>query len=134
MSSVLYQMLIISSGASAGACLRWGLGLACNPIFPTMPLGTLLANLSGGFLIGLLLPLIMQHSYLSSEMRLFLITGFLGSLTTFSSFSAEMLQLLMRQRYEWMLVGIGLHVIGTLSMTLLGIFTMKTVKFLLGGR
>ena len=89
-------VLAVGGGAAVGACFRWWLGVALNPIFPTLPLGTLCANLLGGLLMGLALELITRHSGLPSEVRLMLTTGFLGGLTTFSTFAAEATTLLLR--------------------------------------
>lgn len=112
--------LAVGIGGFFGALLRWGLGLALNPIFPTVPLGTLAANLLGGFLIGLLIALFTQYQVLPPEVRLFAVTGLLGGLTTFSTFSAETVALLMRQQYAWVLGIVSLHVAGSIAMTLLG--------------
>ncbi len=114
-------------GAFFGACLRYAFGLWFNPIFPTVPLGTLAANLLGGLLMGLVMALIAQFQVLSPELRLFLLTGFLGGLTTFSTFSAETVTLLLRGEYAWMLGIIGLHLIGSLGMTLLGFFLVQGI-------
>jgi CrcB protein len=86
---MLYSILAISIGASAGAVSRWFLGLGLNALFPTIPLGTLAANLLGGYLIGLALTFFAGNPSLPPEWRLLVITGFLGGLTTFSTFSAE---------------------------------------------
>jgi len=79
----------VGGGAALGAWARWGLGVALNPLFPTVPLGTLAANLIGGYLAGFAVALFHHHAGLSPELKLFLITGFLGGLTTFSTFSVE---------------------------------------------
>ncbi|MCL6620028.1 fluoride efflux transporter CrcB [Thermomonas hydrothermalis] len=97
-------------GAGVGALARWGLGLALNPLFPTLPLGTLAANAIGGLLMGVLLAVFNQFDALPPVLRLALLTGFLGGLTTFSTFSAEIVTLLMRGQLVWAGVGIGLHV------------------------
>jgi CrcB protein len=107
-------------GAFLGACLRYQLGKWFNPIFPTLPLGTLAANLLGGLLMGLTLGAFVRYQALSQETRLFVTTGFLGGLTTFSTFSSETVTLLLRREYAWTAAIIGLHLIGTLSMTVLG--------------
>lgn len=113
----------VGAGAALGAWLRWGLGIALNPLFPTVPLGTLAANLVGGYLVGFAVALFHQHAGLSPELKLFLITGFLGGLTTFSTFSAEVVALLERAQYGWALAAAGGHLIGSLAMTALGIAT-----------
>jgi CrcB protein len=113
----LNAFLVIGVGASLGAWLRWGLGLWLNPLFPTLPLGTLTANLLGGYVIGL-----------APEARLLVITGFLGGLTTFSTFSAEVFTLLSRQQWGWGLAEIFVHVMGSVAMTALGVLTLKAFK------
>ncbi|MDS4041099.1 MAG: fluoride efflux transporter CrcB [Candidatus Competibacter sp.] len=120
-----YAFLAIGIGAASGAWLRWGLGILLNPVFPTLPLGTLAANLLGGFLMGMAMHLLTQHAILAPEIRLAITTGFLGGLTTFSTFSAETVTLLLREEYLWTLAIILAHVIGSVSMTLLGILAMK---------
>ena len=102
----------VGVGAMFGAWLRWGLNVALNPILPMLPLGTLISNLSGGYLIGLVLGYIEHFQAFSPEARLFITTGFLGGLTTFSTFSGESTALLMRHEYVWAGMLIGTHVIG----------------------
>lgn len=118
----------IGLGAALGAWLRWGLGLWLNPVHAGLPLGTLAANLIGGYLIGLAVAYFAQHPGLSPEARLFVITGFLGGLTTFSTFSAEVFTLLSRAQYAMGLVAIGAHLIGSLAMTGLGVWTFLFLK------
>lgn len=120
-----YAFLAIGIGAATGAWLRWGLGILLNPVFPTLPLGTLAANLIGGFLMGMAMQFLLEHAILPPEMRLAITTGFLGGLTTFSTFSAETVTLLLREEYLWALAIALVHVIGSISMTLLGILAMK---------
>ncbi len=117
----------VGVGAMLGAWMRWGLGVALNTIVPNLPLGTLTANLIGGYLIGVAVELIVQGSLISAEWRLFIITGFLGGLTTFSAFSAEAVELLQFQRYGWAMLHIGSHLAGSLAMTVLGIYTVRAV-------
>lgn len=117
--------LAIGVGASFGAWLRWALGMWLNPLFPTVPMGTLVANLAGGYLIGAAVTVFHLNVELSPEIRLFLITGFLGGLTTFSTFSAEVVALVQRAEWGWALGTIGLHVGGSLLMTLFGIWTIN---------
>ncbi|TCP11351.1 camphor resistance protein CrcB [Crenobacter luteus] len=118
---MIRSVIAIGAGASLGALLRWLLGSAFNALFPTVPPGTLLANLLGGYLIGLALAFFGQYAGLSPEWRLFAITGFLGGLTTFSTFSAEVVTLLQQGRLAWAGGAIALHVAGSLAMTLLGL-------------
>ncbi|MCP5418969.1 MAG: fluoride efflux transporter CrcB [Gammaproteobacteria bacterium] len=120
-----YAFLAIGLGAASGAWLRWGLGILLNPVFPTLPLGTLAANLLGGFLMGVAMELLIQHSLLAPELRLGITTGFLGGLTTFSTFSAETTTLLLRGEYIWTLAIVLVHVIGSVTMTVLGIAAIK---------
>lgn len=117
----LISFLAVGFGAFAGAIVRWLLGLALNPILPTVPLGTLAANLSGGFLMGIAMGLFAHFETLPIAWRLALITGFLGGLTTFSTFSGETVSLLLRQQYVWTAVIITAHLVGSLLMTLAGI-------------
>jgi len=123
-----YGLLAVGVGAALGAWLRWGLGLLLNPVFPTLPLGTLGANLVGGYLIGLAMAYFSQHASLPPEARLFVITGFLGGLTTFSTFSAETVTLLMRAQLGWAGAIIGAHLLGSIGMTVLGMWTVKLLK------
>lgn len=122
---MFYAFLSIGIGAAFGAWLRWGLGLWFNPVLPELPLGTLSANLIGGYLIGLAVAFFTQYPGLSPEWRLFIITGFLGGLTTFSTFSAETVTLLLRGQYAWGSAIIVGHLGGSLLMTVLGIQTFK---------
>ena len=124
----LYAVLAVGVGAAIGAWLRWWLGILLNPIFPAVPFGTLAANLVGGYLIGLAIAYFSQHANVPPEARLFIITGFLGGLTTFSTFSAETVSLLARNQFSWAMVLISAHLFGSLSMTALGILTMKYFK------
>ena len=119
----LGSFLAVGGGAALGAWARWGLGVALNPLFPTIPLGTLAANLIGGYLVGFAVALFHHHAGLSPELKLFLITGFLGGLTTFSTFSAEVVALIERAQYAWALAAAGGHLVGSLVMTALGIAT-----------
>lgn len=117
------SILAISAGASLGAVLRWVLGSTLNTLFPAIPPGTVAANLIGAYLIGLAVAFFSQHAGLSPEWRLFVITGFLGGLTTFSTFSAEITVLLQQERWLMAGGGIALHLLGSLAMTLLGLAT-----------
>ena len=124
---MLQNILCICAGASIGAVVRWFLGLAFNAAMPLLPLGTLLANLSGGYLIGIMLGVVAFYPQFPDAARLFIITGFLGALTTFSTFSGEVVLLIQARHILAALALVGLHVFGSLAMTGLGIAT--TVLF-----
>ena len=113
-------VLAICIGAPLGALARWGLGLWLTP-GGLLPWGTLAANLVGGYLIGVAIAAFQAMPQLDPVWRLLLITGFLGGLTTFSSFSAEVVEFLMAGRYGLTLLTAGLHVLGSLAMTVLGL-------------
>ncbi|HVY08012.1 MAG TPA: fluoride efflux transporter CrcB [Burkholderiales bacterium] len=119
--------LAVGMGAALGAWLRWWLGVMLNAINPALPYGTLAANLIGGYLIGVAVAVFSQQGALPVELRLFVITGFLGGLTTFSSFSAEAVGLLMQSRFGWASLLIVSHLAGSIAMTLLGIFSVRLV-------
>lgn len=110
----------IGLGAAVGAWLRWGLGLLLNPLFLAVPLGTLAANLLGGLLMGAALAWIHAVPEMSPTLRLLLTTGFLGGLTTFSTFSAEGLHLVQRGEWGWLALHTLLHVAGSLAMAWAG--------------
>jgi fluoride exporter len=116
--------IAIAIGAILGAWLRYGLGLWLNPVFATVPLGTLAANLIGGYLVGAAVAVFHINAELPPELKLFFITGFLGALTTFSTFSAEVVHLIQSARYGWAAGAASLHLFGSLLMTGLGIFTI----------
>lgn len=120
----LLTFFSIGIGAALGAWLRWLLGIMLNPLLLAMPLGTLAANLIGGYLIGVALGVFQQFTHLSPELKLFIVTGFLGGLTTFSSFSGEVMERFLAQQYAWACAAIGLHLIGSLLMTWLGLLTV----------
>ena len=119
--------LAVGGGAAAGAWLRWWLGIILNPVFPTLPLGTLAANLLGGYMMGLALAILSQFEALPAEVRLLMTTGFLGGLTTFSTFSAEATTLIAREQHGWAAALIGVHVAGSIAMTFAGIACMRLV-------
>ena len=122
---MFYAFASIGIGAALGAWLRWWFGLTLNSIFPTIPLGTLTANLVGGFLIGIFMAITKHHSSIPEVVRLAITTGFLGGLTTFSTFSAELMTLLSGQEYFWSGLLITAHVAGSLFAAILGIYTFK---------
>jgi len=117
----LSGFLAVFCGAGLGAVLRWAFSLAWNPVFPTLPLGTLAANLVGGLLVGGAASFFAQHASLAPEWRLLAVTGFLGGLTTFSTFSAEVVALLMRQQWGWAVAAASVHLLGSLALTGLGL-------------
>ncbi len=123
-----YGLVAVGAGAAVGAWLRWWFGLLLNPVFPTLPLGTLAANLLGGYLMGMAMVIFAEHPGLPPEARLLLATGFLGGLTTFSTFSAETVTLLLRAQYAWAAGIIGVHVAGSVIATLLGIWSVRLLK------
>ncbi|MEK6789958.1 MAG: fluoride efflux transporter CrcB [Pseudomonadota bacterium] len=120
--------LAVAGGAAIGALLRWWLGLGLNAVWPMLPLGTLLANWIGGYVIGVLAALVSLNAGISEPMRLFLITGLLGGLTTFSTFSLEAVTLLQRQLFGPALLHIGLHLGGSLLLTLAGYASVQAVR------
>lgn len=115
----------IGAGAALGAWLRWMLGLWLNPLFAVIPLGTLSANLLGGYLVGVAVMLFHINTSLPTELRLFLVTGFLGGLTTFSTFSAEVVALIRVEAWAWAALAASAHLFGSLLMTGLGIYTVQ---------
>jgi CrcB protein len=124
----LAAVLAVGIGAAFGAWARWGLGLLLNAVLPQLPLGTLAANLIGGYLIGLALAWFALNEGLPPEARLLVVTGFLGGVTTFSTFSAEAVGLLSREQYAWAATHIGAHLVGSLSATTLGFITLRLLK------
>lgn len=125
---MIKPILAIAFGAGCGAVLRWSLGLKLNALFPAIPLGTLAANLLGGYIVGLAVAYFAQMPGLSPEWRLLIITGFCGGLTTFSTFSVEIVTLLQQGRMLVAMSAIGIHVMGSLLMTLAGIATWQWLK------
>jgi CrcB protein len=117
----------VGIGGAIGCWLRWGLGVLLNPVFPTLPLGTLAANLAGGLMMGCVMGLFDHFQTLSPELRLFVFSGFLGGLTTFSTFSGESATLLLRQQYLWFSGHVAVHVVGSLAMTVLGIALTRSL-------
>lgn len=125
---MFYSALAVALGAACGALMRWLLGLGLNHYFPALPPGTLLANLIGAYLIGIALAIFTQAPQFSPEWRLLIMTGFLGGLTTFSAFSAEVVTLLQQGRLAWAATAISAHVGGSLLMTFLGLGTVYWLK------
>ncbi|HEY7964636.1 MAG TPA: fluoride efflux transporter CrcB [Steroidobacteraceae bacterium] len=121
-------IIAISVGGSLGALLRWWLGTTLNAHFPTIPPGTLAANLVGGYVVGLAVAFFATYPALAPEWRLFVITGFCGGLTTFSTFSAEVVTLLQQGQALWALTAAATHLFGSLLMTFAGIGTMLWIR------
>jgi CrcB protein len=122
------SIVAICVGASLGALLRWWLGARLNSHFPTIPPGTLAANLIGGYIIGLAVAFFASVPTLPPEWRLFIITGFCGGLTTFSTFSAEVVTLLQEGRALSVCGAIAAHLVGSVAMTLAGIGTVTWIR------
>jgi CrcB protein len=120
---LLKSILAVSLGAALGALLRWQLSAWLNASFPAIPPGTLLSNLIGGYVVGIAIA-VFATSTLPVEWRLFVITGFCGGLTTFSTFSAELVTLLQQGRSMWALAAAGVHLVGSIAMTFAGIATV----------
>ena len=126
----MLSVFAICVGACFGALARWGLGLWLNPgavVLNIMPLGTLAANLIGGYLVGICVAVFQAMPQLDPVWRLALVTGFLGALTTFSSFSAEVVGMLLQQRYGLALGTSALHLFGSLVLTVAGIKTVSSL-------
>ena len=119
--------LAVGVGAAVGAWMRWWLSMLLNPVIPALPLGTLVSNLVGGYLMGIAMAVMQQAQALSPELRLLVTTGFLGGLTTFSAFSGEAAALLGQHQYGWFAALIAAHVIGSILMTVAGIATVRLV-------
>lgn len=120
--------IAVGAGAALGAWARWLLGLALNPLFVMLPLGTLAANLIGGYLVGVAVGVFHINSGLPPALKLLVITGFLGGLTTFSTFSAEVVERLLAHQLGWALALAGTHLAGSLLMTYLGLLTVGADK------
>jgi CrcB protein len=122
------SIVAISVGAGAGALLRWWLGNQLNSLFPAIPPGTLFANLIGGYVIGVAIALFASYTAIPPEWRLFVITGFCGGLTTFSTYSAELVTLLQQGRVLWACGAAAAHLAGSVLMTFAGIGTVGWIK------
>jgi CrcB protein len=125
---MIQSIFAISIGAALGAVLRWLLALKLNALLIAVPLGTLAANLVGGYLIGVALGVFGAFMSLPPEWRLFVVTGFLGGLTTFSTFSAEVVSHLHDGRFGWAFLLIAMHVLGSIGMTLAGFATVGALQ------
>lgn len=118
----------VGIGAAFGAWSRWLLGLFLNPLFLALPLGTLAANLIGGYLVGVAVGVFHLNSGLPAAFKLFAITGFLGGLTTFSTFSAEVVERLLAGQPGWALGLASVHLLGSLAATYLGLLTVGATR------
>ena len=118
----------VGIGAALGAWLRWLLGVGLNALVPELPFGTLLANLIGGYFIGVAVAVLDEAAGFSPELRLFVITGFLGGLTTFYTFSAESVGLVASGRYGWAFAHTGAHLAGSIALTALGMMSVRMLR------
>ena len=125
---MLKSVIAICVGASLGALLRWWLGSQLNNLFPAIPPGTLAANLVGGYVVGIAIAFFATYSAIAPEWRLLIITGFCGGLTTFSTFSAELVTLLQQGRSLWAFGAAAAHLAGSVLMTLAGIGTVNLIR------
>lgn len=125
---MITSVLSVCAGASLGALLRWVLAGRFNPLFPALPLGTLGANLVGCYLIGVAVAIFANMPQLPAQYRLFVITGFLGGLTTFSTFSAEVVSQLQQGHTAWALATALVHLLGSFALTALGIATVAWLR------
>ncbi|WP_028388999.1 fluoride efflux transporter CrcB [Legionella fairfieldensis] len=114
------SLVSITAGAALGALLRWQLGTRFNHLFPLVPPGTLGANLIGAYVVGLAIAYFAAIPTISTQWRLFIITGFCGGLTTFSTFAAEVMELIRQDRFAWSLGAIAIHITGSLLMVFAG--------------
>lgn len=124
---LLAVLLAVGVGAAAGAWLRWGISYWLNPKLAHLPLGTLAANLIGGYLVGVAIAVLATNPAVSPFWRLLLVTGFLGGLTTFSAFSAENVNLLFAQQWGAALFHAGAHVAGSILATIAGVATVRVL-------
>lgn len=122
------NFLAVGAGAALGAWARWLLGLALNPLFVALPLGTLAANVIGGYLVGVAVGIFHLNSGLPVALKLFAITGFLGGLTTFSTFSAEVIERLLAGQPALAIGLASIHLVGSLTATYLGLLTVGATK------
>lgn len=125
---MLTSLLAVVVGGTVGCVLRWLLAMGLNMMFPAIPPGTLAANLIGGYLVGVALAYFGAHPELPPQWRLLVITGFLGGLTTFSSFSGEVVQLLRQDRLAMACAEIGVHLGGSLLLTFAGMATVSLLR------
>ena len=122
------NFLAVGLGAAFGAWVRWLLGLTLNPLFIALPLGTLAANVIGGYLVGVAVGLFHINTHFPVAWKLFAITGFLGGLTTFSTFSAEVVERLLAGQPAWAIGLASVHLVGSLTATWLGLLTVGATR------
>ena len=122
------NFLYVGLAAAIGAWSRWGIGILLNTMHPIFPLGTLTVNLIGGYLMGISMGAFELFSELSPDLKLIINIGFLGGLTTFSAFTAEVFQLLQKNEFVASLTLVALHVIGSILMAYLGWLTINLIK------
>jgi fluoride exporter len=122
------NFVAVGLGAAFGAWLRWGLSVLLNPVHSLLPLGTIAANLGGGFMIGISVAFFSNHPGLTPEWRLFIVTGFLGGLTTFSTFSAEAMLLLQRGEYLWAFGHSAAHLVGSILFCVMGFALYRAIS------
>jgi CrcB protein len=128
-SGAMWKAIVaISSGARLGALLRWWLGLTLNQYFPDIPPGTLAANLIGGYVVGVAVAVFATYTAVAPEWRLLVITGFCGGLTTFSTFSAEVVALMQQGRPLWACGAAAAHLLGSVVMTFAGMGTVVLIR------
>lgn len=120
-------LVAVGTGAALGAWARWGLSAWLNTRFTLFPLGTFVANAVGGFLVGLAVACFVRHPQLSPAWRLFAVTGFLGGLTTFSTYSAEVISLIERNEMMWALAVAAAHLLVSLLLTAAGIWIYRAL-------
>lgn len=125
---MMRSVIAIAVGATLGALLRWWLGIELNRHFPSIPPGTLTANLIGAYVIGVGIALFARLPALAPEWRLFVMTGFCGGLTTFSTFSAEVVALIQQRQPLWLCVAVFAHLVGSVAMTFAGIGTVAWLR------
>lgn len=119
------SIFAVGIGGALGSLLRWFFGIRLNSLFPTLPLGTLASNVAAGYIIGVAIAFFARTPDIAPEWRLFVITGLMGGLSTFSTFSAEIVQHLQQGRLGWAAGEIGIHVGASVAMTLLGFATVS---------
>jgi len=127
---MLISICVIAFGGALGCVLRWYLAMRLNATFPQLPPGTLAANIIGGYFIGVAMAVFLAFPALSPQWRLLTVTGFLGGLTTFSTFSAEVVTALLEGQGLWAAATIVVHVVGSVVMTLAGVGTVRLARSL----